>query len=193
MRGWMGLGIVGMIACGSPDASRGDRAPDVEWDSGDAGAVDCLVGVEVDQCPSDVSLVDADGRMRTFSEFRSRPVLVMSTAAWCPGCDALLHELYEWSVSDAPDDLEVLLVITQSTSGGFADAESARLYASFVPDWTVVGDHTGAWNEDWSGDHGIDQYIYGLLDETGRVVWRRADGWPTTVDEVDQETWRTAE
>jgi hypothetical protein len=52
--------------------------------------------------------------------------------------------------------------------------------------WTVLGDQDGAWVAAWgSSDDALPQHSYTLLDASGRLLWRRADGSKTGVDEVD--------
>jgi hypothetical protein len=80
----------------------------------------------------------------------------------------------------------VVLVITQDSTGLNAGAESAaRVTEDMGLTWTVLGDHEGTWVATWgSSDDGLPQHSYTLLDESGRLLWRRADGSKTSVDEV---------
>ena len=79
-----------------------------------------------------------------------------------------------------------MLVVTQDSVGLPADAESAaRVTEEMGLTWTVLGDHDGTWVATWgSEDDGMPQHSYTLVDARGRLLWRRADGSKTSVDEV---------
>ncbi|HCH63725.1 MAG TPA: hypothetical protein DFR83_13040 [Deltaproteobacteria bacterium] len=71
--------------------STGAKTPDQlgEEDSGsvvidDTGSGDapCTEGWELGMCPPDFTLVDRNGDLRSFSEFRGQPTLVLGTAEW---------------------------------------------------------------------------------------------------------------
>ena len=85
---WAGyLWLPGLLAC-STGASPGkvDRAPDgarpelTEDTGGDASG--CEEGWEVGMCPPDFTLVDARDELRSLSELRGQPILVLGTAEW---------------------------------------------------------------------------------------------------------------
>ena len=175
--------LASAVACGPSEETSGLDEGATELDTG-TPEVACLAGVEVGRCPEDVSLVDMDGELRTFSEFQGGPLLVMGTAAWCPSCDGLLFSLHEWSTTEAPEELSILLVITDSANGGPGGEVDAAGYSMHAPTWTVVGDHRRQWVDAWRGDNGSDHYIYGLLDEDGQMLWHRADGDQSSVDEL---------
>ena len=73
--------------------SSGSEAPDkLEAADGDSGSVvvddtgsgdaPCTEGWELGMCPPDFTLVDRNGDLRSFSEFRGQPTLVLGTAEW---------------------------------------------------------------------------------------------------------------
>ena len=86
----------------------------------------------------------------------------------------------------APADLGAILVVTQDSSGANAGAESAaRVTEEMGLTFTVLGDHEGAWLDTWGASgNGAPQHSYALVDEDGRLQWRRADGDKTSVEEV---------
>lgn len=86
----------------------------------------------------------------------------------------------------APAELGALLVVTQDSSGANAGAESAaRVTEELDLTWTVLGDQEGAWLDTWGASgNGAPQHSYALIDENGRLLWRRADGGKTSVEEV---------
>ena len=79
------------------------------------------------------------------------------------------------------------MVVTQDATGVNAGAESAaRVTEEMDLVWTVLGDQEGTWVETWgASDEGVPQHSYTLVDASGRLLWRRADGSKTSVDEVD--------
>ena len=82
------------------------------------------------------------------------------------------------------------MVVTQDSGGVNAGAESAaRVTEEMDLTWTVLGDHEGGWVSVWgSADDGVPQHSYTLVDASGRLLWRRADGSKTSVDEVEAVT-----
>ena len=77
-------------------------------------------------------------------------------------------------------------MVTQDAVGLPAGAESvARVTEDMGLTWTVLGDQEGTWVAAWgSTDEGVPQHSYTLLDASGRLLWRRADGSKTSVEEV---------
>ena len=75
------------VACSNGDA-REQEAPacdtepaDSAPDTGEDGPP-CVEGWEMGLCPPDFTLVDARDELRSLSEFRGQPVLVLGTAEW---------------------------------------------------------------------------------------------------------------
>ena len=94
---WL-LALAGAVACtdGSTDKSSGADDPatsdtadgdgdedthDTDDSAGD-GATPCDEGLEVGQCPPDISLIDGAGDSHVFSDYQGGPLLLIGTAEW---------------------------------------------------------------------------------------------------------------
>ena len=86
------LTLAGVVACtdgasnkpsGAEDSTgtqTGDSAD--EEDSGGGASGPCESGLEVDQCPPDVPLVDSSTSPHLFSDYRGETVLIIGAAEW---------------------------------------------------------------------------------------------------------------
>jgi hypothetical protein len=87
MRRFVLMLLPGVVACssGAPQAKldsapHGDHA-DSANDTG-GGNDPCVEGWEVGMCPPDFTLVDASNELRSLSDLRGQPILVLGTAEW---------------------------------------------------------------------------------------------------------------
>ena len=81
------LWLTSMVACssgasqGKPDTASPQGNVDAAEDTGrDDGP--CTEGWEVGMCPPDFTLVDARDELRSLSDLRGQPILVLGTAEW---------------------------------------------------------------------------------------------------------------
>ena len=79
--------LAGVIACSGGDSQNtADHASEVgQMDSAEDTAVEgvpCVEGWAVGMCPPDFTLIDARGELRSLSELRGQPILVLGTAEW---------------------------------------------------------------------------------------------------------------
>ena len=95
------MALVGLLGCTDADPAKsvdndGDATTEDTTDGGttdggttDGGTTDsgddvepCDEGLEVGQCPPDISFIDSDGAEHVFSDYRGGPVLILGTAEW---------------------------------------------------------------------------------------------------------------
>ena len=87
MRRIVGTLLAGLVACsGGESQDKADHASDAgQLDSADDTGFDgapCVEGWVVGMCPPDFTLVDARSELRSLSELRGQPILVLGTAEW---------------------------------------------------------------------------------------------------------------
>lgn len=90
------MALVGLLGCTDADPEKssnidGDATTEDTTDGGttDGGTTDsgddvepCDEGLDVGQCPPDISFIDSDGAEHVFSDYRGGPVLILGTAEW---------------------------------------------------------------------------------------------------------------
>ena len=99
---------------------------------------------------------------------------------------ALVESLHnDWYVSDAPDDVEVLTVLTEDTAGNPADSEDCGDLSDYIgATFPILGDEERQWLMSWGGADGTSQHSYTIVASDGTVAWRLASGANTSVNEL---------
>ena len=94
MRRMLSMALVGMLACtdassdkssnidgdGTTEGTTGDTTEDTTDNGTDESP--CDEGLEVGQCPPDISFIDSSDAEHVFSDYRGGPVLIIGTAEW---------------------------------------------------------------------------------------------------------------
>ncbi len=82
-----------------------------------------------------------------------------------------------WYKASAPDDLVVITVLVENSSGNPPDADDVADFEDNLGLVTEVwGDWDRSWIASWGGKGGTSQHSYTVLDEEGWIVWRADDG-----------------
>jgi peroxiredoxin len=156
------------------DADTDDADTD-DTDTDDADTVDPGTDTQADcaltagRCAPNFVLPDETDADFALSDLEGSRVLVMGNAMWCPPCNNLAEDVNQWASSaDAPNDLEVLIVIVEDNGGDLPDASDvARFKQGLDLTVNVVADEDAQWIQSW----GNTRYSYTTLDAEGTVSW----------------------
>lgn len=97
-----------------------------------------------------------------------------------------MRSLHDWYETDAPDDVVVINVLTQDSSGQDAQVDdAARFRDRYGLTWHTLADPQGDWMAEWGALGGSSQHSYAIVDEQGVILWRKADGGGTSVLEIE--------
>ncbi len=95
---------------------------------------------------------------------------------------SLVQGLHDEYYTSAPDDVEVLTVLTQDAQANDADAADAADFVGFTGvTFPVLGDADGEWLATWGGADGTSQHSYTILNTNGTIAWRQDDGTSSSV------------
>jgi peroxiredoxin len=160
----------------SDDAADGDPGGDSSGDSGDDGT-EPVVGLEVGLRVPDFSLPDPSGTLVSLSDFRGKRIIIMGTAAWCPGCQDLVEKIEEWYVNSAQDDQMAISVLIEDTTGDVADLEDADAWRErHGLTYPVLADVDQEWRATYSAGGDYPQRTYLVVDSDGIIVFFQQDG-----------------
>ncbi len=77
-------------------------------------------------------------------------------------------------------------MLTQDRSGAPAEVDDANRFRNEHDlSWFVLGDPEGSWLAEWGSNDGTSQHSYALVEASGVISWRVADGRATSVGEVE--------
>lgn len=165
-----------LLACAS--------SPDSESPA-DTGEPACADGIDVGECPPDVTLVDQDGTSVSLLSFAGAATVLASEAGWCSSCQDLAEGLGALYEDRKADGLVVVDVIVEGVDYTPADAEDAADWAAYFDlTYPVLADPDGVFLPAYGGDISSAPFVFFVLDGDGAITWTnpREDG--TTLDQI---------
>ncbi|MFT5685975.1 MAG: hypothetical protein ACI8RZ_006930 [Myxococcota bacterium] len=98
---------------------------------------------------------------------------------------SLVKGLHSEYYTDAPDDVEIITVLTEDTQANPADADDCADFIDFTGvTFPVLGDAEGDWLSTWGAAGGTSQHSYTILNTDGTIAWRLDDGSSSSVSEL---------
>ncbi|HCH64288.1 MAG TPA: hypothetical protein DFR83_15900 [Deltaproteobacteria bacterium] len=111
------------------------------------------------------------------SDFRGQRVIVMGSAAWCPGCQELVEKIEAWYVESAEPDQLAVSVLVEDTTGDSADLEDANAWRErHGLTFPVLADVDRSWRDLYSTGGDYPQRTYIVVDSEGVIVFFKQDG-----------------
>lgn len=98
---------------------------------------------------------------------------------------SLVQGLHDQYYTSAPDDVEILAILTEDSQANPADAADCEDFIGFTGvTFPVLGDADGEWLAEWGGAGGTSQHSYTILNTDGTIAWRLADGSSASVAQL---------
>ncbi len=151
------------------DADTDDAdTEDADTDDADTDSTE-VCALIAGSCAPEFVLPDETNADFALSDLEGSRVLVMGNAMWCPPCNNLAEDVNEWAASsDAPADLEVVIVVVEDNNFNPPDsADIVRFKQGLGLTVNAVADDDGDWFSNW----GNTRYSYTTIDASGTVSW----------------------
>lgn len=166
-----------LLACTAPSDS--DSAP------ADTGVAACTAGIDVGECPPDVSLVDQDGAPVSLLSFAGAATVIASETGWCSSCQDLAEGFEALYTDRRADGLVIVDVIVEGVDYAAADGDDAADWADYFElTYPVLADPEGAFLPAYGGDISSAPFVFYVLDGDGVVTWNNPVEDGTTLDQV---------
>lgn len=172
-----------LLACApSPDSGTTDSS------AGDSGALTCAGGIDVGDCPPDVTLVDQDGTATSLLGLSGAATVLSSEAGWCSSCQQQAMDLEALYESREGDGLAIITIIVEGRNFAPSQASDAAEWAdSLGLTYPVLADPDRVFLPAYGGDISSAPFVYYVLDGEGVVTWRRLEDEVGMVDQIEAQ------